>query len=248
MLNPGFSVVVEIVGKKPKLRDLTIEEDKDGRFQKFVAELIPQCCQESLEEFYINCSTFSTLALLSHTSLKNLSSLSLEINKNTRLAEFWNALGSIDGDRMMPKLEEIELKLALDETGRPSEWPPSNPGRQVHYSYSSVRKLTLDLTFVRVNLLEVKALFPNVTWLEVVCSRAEHLRPSEEFRFWELWRNLEDLDIDGIILGRNYDADFCGINEEEVELLREMNDDEDYLQSVHIVPIRPSLLTMPSEY
>ena len=54
--------------------------------------------------------------------------------------------------------------------------------------------------------------------------------------------------IDGneCILTRNYDADFCGISEEEAEVLRGM--DEEYLENVQIVPIRPSLLTMSSEY
>ena len=45
---------------------------------------------------------------------------------------------------------------------------------------------------------------------------------------------------------KRYDADFLGIHEEEVEFLR--GQDEDYLRSVHIVPIRASLLTMSSEF
>ena len=41
---------------------------------------------------------------------------------------------------------------------------------------------------------------------------------------------------------RNYDGDILGIPEEEAQLLRRQ--DDEYLRSVHIVPIRPSLLTM----
>ena len=44
----------------------------------------------------------------------------------------------------------------------------------------------------------------------------------------------------------NYDPEFLGIHEQEAKLLGQK--DEDFLRTVHIVPIRPSLLTMPSKY
>lgn len=45
-------------------------------------------------------------------------------------------------------------------------------------------------------------------------------------------------------LDRNYDPEFCGIYSEEVQFLK--TKDDAYLQAVHIVPIRRSVLTMPS--
>ena len=45
-----------------------------------------------------------------------------------------------------------------------------------------------------------------------------------------------------VTLTKNYDADFCGIHEEEAVELREM--DEEYLRTVQIVSIPPALLTM----
>ena len=46
-----------------------------------------------------------------------------------------------------------------------------------------------------------------------------------------------------IELGENSDAEFLGINEEEVDLLRQMDDTS--LELINIVPIRPSVRTMP---
>ena len=63
----------------------------------------------------------------------------------------------------------------------------------------------------------------------------------------ELWPDLEALETSGNrnTLRRNYDPDICGINAEEVEML--WDKDEEYLGAVHIAPIRPSVLTMPSK-
>ena len=62
--------------------------------------------------------------------------------------------------------------------------------------------------------------------------------------FFELWPDLEELLITGDHnhLVRSYDSDFCGINDEEAELLR--GKDEEFLEAVHIVPTKPSLTLM----
>ena len=93
-------------------------------------------------------------------------------------------------------------------------------------------------------MLEIATVFPHLTSLELKLNKSERLACRE---FWELWPNLEDLKVKGdqLTLVQNYDADFCGIHQEEVELLREM--DEGSLGSVQTVPIRPSLLTMRSK-
>ena len=60
----------------------------------------------------------------------------------------------------------------------------------------------------------------------------------------EMWAELEDLEITGgcNYLERCHDADFCGIDVQEAAWLALMN--QDFLQHVHVVPIKPSLLTM----
>ena len=64
----------------------------------------------------------------------------------------------------------------------------------------------------------------------------------------EMWAELEDLEITGgcNYLERCHDADFCGIDVQEAAWLALMN--QDFLQHVHVVPIKPSLLTMPSTF
>ena len=63
------------------------------------------------------------------------------------------------------------------------------------------------------------------------------------FRFWP---NLKHVYIRGQLpVGMetsNFDADFCGIYQEELELLRDKG--EEYLEKVQIVPVRPCLSTM----
>ena len=114
---------------------------------------------------------------------------------------------------------------------------------------SSVRKLSLQLQVGTINMSSIKTVFPNVTSLGIIMQDTDvteaHLPPFQEI--WELWPNLAEFSFEGKtnFLERNCDADFCGINEQEVELLRRM--DEEYLKAVHIVPIRPCPLTMPSQ-
>ena len=103
-----------------------------------------------------------------------------------------------------------------------------------------MRKLTFDLNFKRVDVSLLKSLLPNVSNLAVRLSHALHNwndLPSLPVIF-DLWPGLQELRIVGVEnhLMRNYDAHFCGINQEEVKLLREKA--EDFLQAVHIVPIR----------
>ena len=242
-------VLRNILDKKPKLRQLMICEPlREGScvqdLKHFLPPLLIQSCQESLDELSICNCAFPTLALISHTPLKGLSSLSLQVYRGNTLDGLWNSLGSIDGNKLMPKLENIKLELESSSDEGTRRWPPSNPEGHVRYRYSSVRKLTLDLYYVTVNLMEIRTTFPNLTTLELILYVSEHPPYGE---LWELWPNLEELNIKGakMTLRKNYDAEFCGINEEEAELLRKM--DDEYLRNVHLVPIRPSLLTMQSK-
>ena len=65
---------------------------------------------------------------------------------------------------------------------------------------------------------------------------------------FECWQGLRQLKkMDALYFAQRYhDDDFCGINFEEAQALREQN--EEIIKAVHIVPIRPCLLTMPSKF
>ena len=240
----------QIVAKKPKVRELTIYECKEDRanaevqlpMRNFLTQLL-QSCRDSLLDFTLHADDLHVLRLMSNHALKNLSNFSLDTRHAETIDELWNLLASIDGDKMMPRLDDLEIKLELVTEQVVKTWPARNLGGPEPRSYSSVRKLTLDLMCVTVNLVELKSAFPRLTSLELSLYRAEHVPCGE---FWELWPTLEELKFSGTesILRQNYDAEFCGISEQEAELLRGM--DEEYLRSVQIVPIQPSLLTMQS--
>ena len=152
---------------------------------------------------------------------------------------------------MMPKLKKISItvdkKVGEDVY---EKWPSKCGGyvwgSNVHYSYSSVRKLEIHSYCGPVNILEVKSVFPCLAKLYLSLEHLSQEVPCGEIS--ELWPDLEKVtciyDIENV-LTNNCDAQFCGISEKEAEVLREM--DEEYLRNVHIVPIRPSLLTMPSK-
>ena len=237
----------EIVGRSPNLRELTIDEsykhepDVRETLSNFLLQLI-KLCQDSLEEFDLQFDGLHVLPLLSTNPLKNLTNFSVSAREEDSSDQLWYVLASIDSAKMMPKLKEMELGLSY--TGRIREWPPDNRGRFRQCEYTGVRKLTLNLLRVTVNMQEIKAVFPHIASLELILHESEDL-PCQEF--WELWPDLQELEVRGIecTLSRNFDAEFCGVHKEEAKVLREM--DQEYLRAVHIVPIRPSLLTMRSK-
>ena len=240
------------VGENPNITELVIEEnfDRNGALPPAVKSLFTtllQSCAESLRKLTIVDWCSQTISPADVT-LKNLSKFNLEATELAKLDQLWDALTSIDGCKMMPKLVEIDLearsKYKYNEDFK--DWPLTIHGRQsLRCSYSSVRKLRLDLSKVNVNLLEFKTIMPHVVSMELRFRSSGRVPCAE---LWELWPNLEELKIFGLMskLTENYDAEFCGISEEEAEELRTM--DDEYLGNVHIVPIRPSLLTMQSEY
>ena len=144
----------------------------------------------------------------------------------------WEVVTSLG--KVMPNMKEFDLTLGFDW----KNFSLNCEGRD-DFTISSVRKLRLK--YGTLSMPEIKAIFPHVTSLTFEFNISEPLNFGE---IWELWPDLEELEIFGKnpTPTRNLDADFCGIHEEEAEALRKM--DEDYLRKVQIVPIRVSLLTM----
>ena len=152
--------------QKPKLKELFIHDDfdKDAEtreaFEKYLGQLL-QCCAESLEVLDVFTCCFPTLTQLSKILLSNLASLSLyAFNYDvTRRVQLWDAFTSIDADRMMPQLEEVELLLELkdeDDEDPEQKWP-NCPHRHtlpnLRHSYNSVRRLQLSVACLTVNML-----------------------------------------------------------------------------------------------
>ena len=112
---------------------------------------------------------------------------------------------------------------------------------------STVRELDLRIRPPPATLRLFQTIFPNISVLRLSC------RGVIEGLFLEIfehWPQLVELELtrpyyDPVFL-RNSDASFCGIHEEEAELLSQK--DEDFLKKVHIVPIRNCILTMQGQY
>ena len=177
------------------------------------------------------------------------------------LANFWNDIISIDHNTVMPNLEEIVLihirsraesaNRLYDETCEPElkaeEWPTTVEGPRMDNEFSGkARKLTLDLEDKEIHLLPLKSLAPKISSLTHTSALTIDAAPLAEI--WACWPGLAELKVN---FGykypgprRNHDAAFCGIYEEEVQLLMAQTDE--YLQAVNIVPVRPSVTTMLS--
>ena len=106
------------------------------------------------------------------------------------------------------------------------------------YSSNTVIHLGVHRKVCSTALLQLIKSFPNLLHLDISPTiQTSHLVPYKDiFRFWP---NLKTLRKDSLVpLDRNCDSEFCGIfQEEEVELL--WNAEEEYLENLHIVPVRP---------
>ena len=139
-------------------------------------------------------------------------------------------------------------------------WPAAEngPDRAV-YTSITVSKLKIEFDYQEISLRQLQGLFPKIS--DLTFDLRDRAIDERDFglleQVWECWPRLEKLNFgysewaqslmheEVTPLGRNCDAAFLGIHEEEAVLLRRQ--DEEYLRDVHIVPLRPSLLTMPSK-
>ena len=235
----------KIMAAKPRLKTLRIfplfssdrQSDQQQSFDATLEKLL-QTYHQSLRTVSI-VGAYEGFGRLSHPSLVNLSKFRMEPLHEVKKAEFYNTLSAIDYANQMPRLEEAEFVPPV------AEWRPGNGDAVVQGCGSTVRKLTLTINSAASNLPFFARTFPNISCLKIICTLLAGGIPFSEI--WELWPRLEELEVSGdcLILRDSYDAEFCGIHPEEAKILREK--DDEYLKTVNIVPIRPSILTMKSK-
>ena len=229
--------------------------------------ILPQELGSLLERLLqTNCKNLDTIRIrgvfhlgkLSFPPLVALTRLTLTDNFGG-LEGLWAAITSIDYARQMPGLEEMEIIIRTVWHLRTSSkfssnfrlvWPEFDVKNDAvrKSCCSSIRKLTLELEVRSIRLFLIRDLFPNVPSLEFRMNDTSILGadPMPIAEISRLWPNLQELRIGGQNnnLLRNYDADVIGITEAEAELLRDK--DEEYLEKLQIVPVKPSLITMTS--
>ena len=230
----------KITETKPELKKLSVY--KPTRFDKCLTAFedlltsLLRTSRQGLEAVTTNCLPF--LSILLTRPLINLVRLNAGTEEGRRIDEFWGILSTANIQQLAPKLCEVQIDLRyLDFTDGLGQWPKNH----AIYECRNVRKLTVSVEHVDLDATALKCVFPNVCWLKLDIDKAKSL-PCQAL--WELWPQLEHIEVcgEGNTLTHNYDAEFCGIHDEEAELLRKM--DNKYLRRVHIVPIRPSVVTM----
>ena len=151
----------------------------------------------------------------------------------------------IDYTRIFPALECVTLSHGYRADDDDGQQPQENLG--VPYVCQSVTKLDLSLDFPQVTLMPLETVFPSVRFLRLSDLSPSNSPPLDQV--FCLWPKLEELFLEGREAAsegfwQNADADFCGITREEVETL--WGENEEFLRTVHIVPIRPCLSTLKS--
>ena len=155
-------------------------------------------------------------------------------------------LGSIDYPTMLPVLDTVEVTVYDgQETLYFTSW--GNTASTLVQSpkpSTSVKNLTLSLEIDQKTLQVCGRIFANVSYLSLLQKSVE-LEEIPYEGLWAHWSQVEFMEVTEteIELGLNFDAEFLGIHAEEVNLLRQMDDKS--LEMMNIVPIRPSVLSMP---
>ena len=88
-------------------------------------------------------------------------------------------------------------------------------------------------------------MFPKVSHL-ALCQNTDDIRRRMPYgMLWAYWPQVEFMEIkeSHVKYSENFDEEFLGINGEEANLLDELDDEA--LEMMNLVPIRPCTLTMP---
>ena len=183
---------------------------------------------------------------LTFPALGNLKKLTIDTGATTE--DIIHVLRFIDYPTMLPALEKVEATLCFEDERmyvNPWERNAENPVQSQHGSPSTtVTHLVLEFYVNRDSLEACGRIFPNVNHVSLFQLMTELNEIPYEV-LWAQWSHVEFMEIteSEIELGENFDAEFLGINPEEVNLLRQMDDAS--LETINVVPIRPSILTMP---
>ena len=251
--------IPKVLAAKPKLCELNILDfaQSVNRSMSMLDQYLQQLLQDSAQSLEsINLHGLCPLGKISLPSLGNLTKLILRSTFGVWKG-YWTVLSSIDFERVMPLLKDLQVFIRISNGQDVYEdvplWPDpmENWNRnEISPTCRSLKKLRLQVEAGNLNFDLLKSVFPNIVSLTLKMdnNRALDRDVMQLPDICEMWPDLEELEITGDynFLERCYDADFCGIHEQEAEMLKEMGDE--HLQRVKIVPIKPSIPTMRSKF
>ena len=245
---------LQIAKASPALKTLHLVYNRSDRvfYESFctILELLLHSSKESLEVFGLEFEenfekTFRSFHWPTLTKVKHLNFLA--VGNSTALLRAITT--SVDYGRIFPALRSVRFGLVstISPTdGLEDEDVEYENNEEEDSVCKTVSKLEVDLSMGTVSFSQLKATFPATVHLVLV-----QMQPNNLPLFWQifqLWPQLEQLELEGMGLGLcpNRDAEFCGISSEEMRRYHEKGDE--FLRALHIVPIRPSISTLPSEH
>ena len=211
-------------------------------------KLLSSSCK-TLETLIVHPQIFPLLNLFTFPRMINVRTI--DIFATNTSPHLLHVLRAIDFPKLFPVLSEVsvDVKSVFDPNNPvPNPWA-NEEGAQVVPVNPSTTVKSLDITaeFDLLTVVEVSRIFPNtvklVLWGDI--GQPTNLAFSALYRdVWASWPYLESVSLGehGAALRWNFDAEFLGINSEEVEILRQLDDDS--LEKINIVPVRSSLLTL----
>ena len=223
------------------------EEEYISNYLDVLQRLLTSSCKtlETLDMRYGICG----LNQLTFPALVNLKELIIFTGSMTE--KTIRVLASIDYPKMLPRLDSVEVTAHNEIDMRyVNLWGDNNATAPVKpqtlWPSLTVKKLMLEFNFYRESIEACHRIFPHVSQITLTEERMMMADP-EEMPYevlWTHWSQVEFMEIAEMRfeLGENFDAEFLGLNQEDVNLLRQMDDES--LDRMNIVPIRPSVLTM----
>ena len=219
-----------------------------------ILSLVLKNSQQTLECVKMDCVMAMPLSTCCSLPLENVKKLEIDIDYHYfELVQpaVLQILRNFKFRRVFPNLKYIEFNkrrhIKLDTIRQivgAGEIPPAEPNQASNIEHIRLRYCLKEYTirfFAEMcpNIKKLHAIFERRTWTPYSL-------------IWTHWKNLEELHVlnPGIfsvvpyegeqeLPKKNLDAEFCGINPEEVEEL--LKQDEEFLKDVHIVPIQPAI-------
>ena len=216
-------------------------------FFHIVEKLLSSSCK-TLETFSIHLHLFP-LSLLTFPPMTYVRTI--EISTDDTAPHLLYILRAIDYPKLFPVLSAVTagVNVVYDPNDpHTNQWVDDEAAQAVQLNPSTtVKSLDISTALGLLNVVELSQIFPNVVNLKLWggIGQPTHLAASTLYRdLWASWLELESVTLKehGGALTWNFDAEFLGINSEELEILRQFDDDS--LEKVNLVPIRPSVLTL----
>ena len=148
---------------------------------------------------------------------------------------------------MLPALVQVHAeRLGFDDYPYNTSLHPWLNARSLDpvevHSSTTVTDLLLAIDWSPRTTVCLWEIYPNLRKLDTTNMSSGPSRPFASLWLWLLQLESVHLKDKIVLTTENLDAEFVGIHDEEVEFLRQ--EDDETLEKIHIVPIRPSVLTI----